>query len=504
MSATARTAIPIALPPKAAAFVQSKKLKRGFVGGRGCSKSWTLSYDFFKKAKRGRLYMVLAPAYKTLSDSTYRTFMEVGERYLDRIVQKRSGGGNLWAKVSTFDPDANQSQGFAEVIFRSTSDPDSLRGPNLSGALFDEASVSTKESFDTVFATLREGGEMGWITLGFTPKGRTHWTYREFFDDFGRPKPHTELFISRQSENPFLHEMFIEAMKSQYGIGTKLARQEIEGEFVDIEGLLFKREWFTANNHVIDDIPFEGIRVRYWDKASTSIQLGSDSENKKGCFTVGVLMSMNYERNKFFIEDVVRGQWSYAERNRIIRQTAELDAIKYNNTVTIWIEMEGGSGGKESAEVSVADLAGFPVILDRPHSNASMRALGLPPKMTRALAFSAQAELGNVYMKFGEFNEILLDELASFPEGLYADQVDACSGSFNKLALNGIMNSSYQQLLVYPYAPEKQLDYKNGIPQNFIVTPSRDRETADLLNFLSRDRSAVRPGVRIGTHDIDW
>ena len=106
-----------------------------------------------------------------------------------------------------------------------------------------------------------------------------------------------------------------------------------------------------------------------------------------------------------------------------MRQTAEYDGP----TVPIWVEQEGGSGGKESAEISIRELAGW-MVRAEPVTGK---------KPTRAGPLAAQAEAGNVKLIRGQWNEDFLHELHGFPEGGNDDQVDAASGAFNKLALRG-------------------------------------------------------------------
>jgi hypothetical protein len=59
-------------------FLRSEALYRAFCGGIGSGKSWAGSYDLIKRAKAGRLYMVVAPTYQMLSDSTLRSFLARG------------------------------------------------------------------------------------------------------------------------------------------------------------------------------------------------------------------------------------------------------------------------------------------------------------------------------------------------------------------------------------------------------------------------------------------
>lgn len=178
------------------------------------------------------------------------------------------------------------------------------------------------------------------------------------------------------------------------------------------EGGMFKREWLSQS---VREAPVQAVRVRYWDKAATE---------GAGDYSAGVLMARTPE-GLVFVEDVVRGQWSAFQREQIIRQTAQQDALKYGNRVHQWFEQEGGSGGKESAQISIRSLAGVPVHADPAKGD----------KAVRAMPFAAQCEAGNVRLVLGLWNREYSDELCSFPNGRNDDQVDGSSGAYNKLAL---------------------------------------------------------------------
>ena len=128
---------------------------------------------------------------------------------------------------------------------------------------------------------------------------------------------------------------------------------------------------------------------------------------------------------RYWIEDVVRAQVSTWEREELIRQTAAMDAADESiGHVAIWIEQEPGSGGKDSALMTIRNLAGYNVRADRPTTNKDAR---LEP-------FIAQLEAGNVYIVAGPWNTEYLDELTAIPHGHYRDQADATAGAFMKLA----------------------------------------------------------------------
>lgn len=178
------------------------------------------------------------------------------------------------------------------------------------------------------------------------------------------------------------------------------------------EGGMFKRQWFR----IVPAAPLQAfLRVRYWDKAATE---------DGGDWTVGLLMA--WTPDGFYIESVVRGQWSSGQRDQIIRQTALLDARRYGNSVIQWAEQEGGASGKDAAVAFVTLLAGFPA--------GASTATG--SKELRAEPLSSQMEVGNVFLVEGAWNDEFIDELCSFPSGRNDDQVDGASGAFNRLALH--------------------------------------------------------------------
>jgi phage terminase large subunit-like protein len=201
-------------------FLESKVLWRAFCGGIGSGKSYIGSLDMIRRAKPGRLYLVTAPTYQVLSDSSLRSFVGLAEQ-LEVVVP---------AGIKRSAPPSVKLRTGAEVLFRSADDPDMLRGPNLSGVWMDEASLIHRDVFDILIGRLREGGEMGWGTATFTPKGTAHWTYKKF----GVGAPDTELIRASSSENMFLPENFVKSVRDQYT--QQQSRQELEGLFVDADG----------------------------------------------------------------------------------------------------------------------------------------------------------------------------------------------------------------------------------------------------------------------------
>ncbi len=199
-------------------------------------------------------------------------------------------------------------------------------------------------------------------------------------------------------------------LELQRDVGGMAWGAEYQGVPRAPEGNRFKRKWFEEN--IVGAAPRQAKRVRYWDKAGTK---------DGGAYTAGVLLA---ETDEFtYIEDVVRGQWSAAERERIIKDTAEADAARYNNEVKIYVEQEPGSGGKESAESTIQNLKGYPVYKDIPSGDKDVR---LEP-------FAVQAENLNIRMVRGAWNYEYVEEFVTIPNSTYRDQSDATGAGFNML-----------------------------------------------------------------------
>jgi len=165
----------------------------------------------------------------------------------------------------------------------------------------------------------------------------------------------------------------------------------------------------VGNFGIIEELPSLAnvVRmVRYWDKAATA---------DAGAYTVGAKLA-KLKTGRFVVCDIVRGQWDSLKREQVMRATAEQDG----KNVYIYVEQEPAGSGKESAEASIRNLAGFSVRADRPTGD----------KVVRADPFSVQVNNGNVDLLSGEWNKAFLDEFRWFPFGKFKDQVDATCAAF--------------------------------------------------------------------------
>jgi predicted phage terminase large subunit-like protein len=392
----------VKLHPAQQAFIKSDALFRAFCGGIGSGKSWAGAYDLLRRAKPGRLYLVVAPTYAMLSDATFRSFVGLAEGLgaLDPSEVKRSAPPSVRLRTG------------AEVLFRSADEPDRLRGPNLSGVWLDEASLMHQDVFSIAIGRLREGGEQGWLTATFTPKGRSHWT----FEVFGTGRPDTHLVRCRTKDNPFLPPGFHDTVARQYT--STLADQELEGIFTDTDGVLFKRQWFG----IVEEVPAMVKTVRAWDLAATP----KDEESARDPdWTAGVLLGRDRERITYVL-DVRRVR----ETPKVVEQLVLLTAKDDGKHTAIRMEQEPGSSGKAVTDHYRRLLSFHRFFAERPTGR----------KADRAAPLAAAAEQGLVKLLLdgrwpeGEpWNKAFLDEACSFPFGRHDDQVDACSAAFTQL-----------------------------------------------------------------------
>lgn len=160
-----------------------------------------------------------------------------------------------------------------------------------------------------------------------------------------------------------------------------------------------------ARNMIVDSI-------RYWDKAGT--------EGGQGARTAGTLMHMMMD-GTWIVEDVKKGRWDASDRENVISQTM----VEDGDQVTVWVEQEPGSGGKESAQGTIINNPGYIVYSDRVTGS----------KEVRADQYAVQFNAGQVKLLVGPWNKSFLDEHRSFPVGKWKDQVDSAAGAFNKLLL---------------------------------------------------------------------
>lgn len=161
---------------------------------------------------------------------------------------------------------------------------------------------------------------------------------------------------------------------------------------------------------IVDAIPANVVRwARGWDLGAST---GGD-------YTVGFKLGKMAD-GRFVIADVKRGQFETAERDQVIKNTADGDG---KGRVLQSLPQDPGAAGKAQVRYLSTQLVGHTLHFT-PESG---------DKVTRAEPFASQVNVGNVVMLRGAWNDPWKDEARLFPNGTYDDQVDAAARAFNAL-----------------------------------------------------------------------
>ena len=211
------------LNPAQWSFVACPSRFSFYVGGVGAGKTFAGAVRAILRGVEhpGALGLIGAPTYTMLRDATQRTFFALLPPALVRVYNKSEHHLTL----------TNGS----EILFRSLDQPDRVRGLNLAWFWLDEAPLCGYYAWQVLKGRLRQRGypTAAWATG--TPHGR---------DGFARdfelaPRRHHALYRASTYANAHnLPEGYI----AELGYSGGFARQEIYGQFVAFEGLVYNFE----------------------------------------------------------------------------------------------------------------------------------------------------------------------------------------------------------------------------------------------------------------------
>jgi predicted phage terminase large subunit-like protein len=426
-------------------FVLSDSVLTAFISGRGGGKSCAGAQKALKKISQGESGAVFNPKFEDFKTSTWLEFRSWIP--WDMVVpSQRYRGQEHWEPSQPFTLTFMNG---ARVLCKGLKDPDSARGPNINWLWYDEAgSDGDGLSWQIALASVRVGKDIqAWITT--TPKGKRHWIYKFFvkqdipeeaLEEFNKSignRGFIEMFYSSIWENKDnLNPIYFANMLAAYPSGW-LRQQELEGKFVDEGGTLGDRRWFSGK--VLPDKP-ETVsgRIRYWDLAATEKKTVGQEKNDPD-ETVGTKLSwikdgtINEkgirEIGKFYIENQYSGFWKYEQLLDEITQIAELDGPY----VTIWLEQEPGSGGKNQVAAIKKHIQNK---LGNHYKVEGHNPRDLGDKVMRANVWFAEAANGQFFMVRGNWNEGFLDQLDEFTgeSKNKDDKIDSVSGARHCLA----------------------------------------------------------------------
>jgi len=212
--------------PKQKRFITSQAKYPAFIGGVGSGKTYAGCLRALLRLDAGMDGMVIAPTYPMLRDVVQRTFLDWCNR--------------LDIRYSFSKSEEKAEVAGAVILFRSSDQPERLRGPNLNWIYMDEAALMTERTWKVALGRLRVGTPSAWITT--TPAG-FNWVWRQWVD---KQDPAYELIHATSPENTFLPKGYVADLRANYT--GEFAAQEIEGDFVAFEGLVYPE--FSREIHV--------------------------------------------------------------------------------------------------------------------------------------------------------------------------------------------------------------------------------------------------------------
>jgi hypothetical protein len=138
-----------------------------------------------------------------------------------------------------------------EIMFRSCSDPDALRGPNLSAFWLDEAAMMKELVWDLMIGRLRLEPGLGFCTT--TPRGK-NWLYKLFVKS---EDENYDMVQCSSKSNIYLPDYFIAALEAKYS-GHWL-KQELEGAFVEFVDAACYEDFKSPVNVADKDLATEDL-----------------------------------------------------------------------------------------------------------------------------------------------------------------------------------------------------------------------------------------------------
>ena len=283
--------------------------------------------------------------------------------------------------------------------------PDSLRGVGLSYVVLDEYAFMKPDVWENIIRPTLADVKGEALFIG-TPDGKNH-----FYDLFIAAQQNPEewgAFQYNSTDNPTLDANEILAAKNT--LSSYSFRQEFEAKFEAIGGGIFKEKYIQYS-----DKPF---RDGYWyiavDPAGfADVAHAATSRLKRLDECAIAVVQVGVEG--WYIEEIAHGRWGIQETSLKILQLA-----KEYEVMAVGIE----KGSLKNAIMpylhdQMARLGVFPYIVDLTHG-------GKKKEERIAWALQGRFEHGRIWMKKGEWNKHLIEQLLDFPNPMaHDDLIDA-------------------------------------------------------------------------------
>ena len=313
---------------------------------------------------------------------------------------------------------------FTEILLRTGSHPDRLRGLSVGSFMIDEArELYNRDIFDILIGRLRQPGlvNLQWY-IGTTTRSKD-WVYdlleqeglTGIFEERNRVLSNDYLTVLRTTidEVPHLTDEYVDYLKRNYS--SRFALQELYATILDDIGEIISPQWFNTESSM--SIPSNG--VRFWDLA-VSVKTTAD-------YSVGTLLSRTKIGNGYSwaINNMSRVKKSYPDLKKHIIETA----ISDGKGIVIGLEKAGQQLAIIDDLRRCRELSGYTIRTLTPTKD----------KITRAYPWASQAEMGRFTLQKAAWNKVFFDECAKFSaetvkNGIgHDDMIDSVSGAFELL-----------------------------------------------------------------------
>jgi len=405
-------------------FLESKKRTVIFQAGIQSGKSVVLGLRAINTVLDGEDFLLVSFSYPTLRD----VMLKIIKKFLF-IYSEQDPGIHFKINESSMIVTTFRGNLKGNIYLRSGDDPDSLRGIFVHKAGIDEPrNFKTRYIYDIVLGRLSQS-KTPQVFLATTSKGK-NWVWQ-----LSQDRENVELITQSTLENNFVSEEYKEMLLQNYT--SKFARQEIFGEIVDLSSGIINSNWFKYCEYFKPT----GHCVRYWDVA-VSTKTSAD-------YSAGALLSM--QDGKILIHDIRWAKLPYPDLRRLIIETAQNDGVN----CIVGIEEAGQQRGFIDDISQAPEMGNYVVRAEKPRGD----------KYNRCLPWSARAELGNIILCRGAWNQGFADECDSFtPDDTHDhdDRIDAVSGGYGMLQDGGSLIFTTAQI-----AQEKTQEAIDNDPTGF-------------------------------------
>jgi len=230
-------------------FAISQAKFPAFVGGVGSGKTAVGAWKARNLAiiNAGCLGVVGAPTYAQLRDGTMREFFRWCP---DEIIKRKTESTTAGLMVELING--------SKILFRSFDKPANLRSLTIGWGWYDEAGFGPEEGFRVLLARIRDKrAKLRQLLITTSPNGTRNWLFRKK-QETDKKDPLWAWFRASSRDNPHNPDDYVDALAGN--LSARAAQQEIDGEFIGAEGLVYGGDFNPGPDGHIVDYTYDPLR----------------------------------------------------------------------------------------------------------------------------------------------------------------------------------------------------------------------------------------------------